>query len=124
VIHVNNLKTLAAAFAALSSLALSTTASAADPQPSHGHYEWRQGPQFGPRAPLTAPRRIWVNDEPTAPAEIAPADAMPTHGGHYEWRAVPQAGPRAPLRAPRRVWVPDRQTAGNQADMELPAPRN
>lgn len=27
---------------------------------STGHYAWRQVAQFGPRAPLPAPRRIWV----------------------------------------------------------------
>jgi hypothetical protein len=27
-----------------------------------GHYEWRSAPQYGPRAPLQAPRRVWVSD--------------------------------------------------------------
>lgn len=27
----------------------------------HDHYEWRSGPQFGPRAPLRASRRVWVS---------------------------------------------------------------
>lgn len=121
---MNTIKTLAAAFAALSSLALSTTASATGMQPSHGHYEWRQTPQFGPRAPVTAPRRIWVSDQPKANAEMAQADAMQMRGGHYEWRAVPQAGPRNAVPAPRRVWVPDQQMAVSQPETASSAPRN
>lgn len=27
---------------------------------AQGHYEWQRAPQYGPRAPLQAPRRIWV----------------------------------------------------------------
>jgi hypothetical protein len=27
-----------------------------------GHYEWRQSPQSGPRAPLQGARRVWVPD--------------------------------------------------------------
>lgn len=27
-----------------------------------GHYEWRQVPQYGPRAPLQSARRVWVPD--------------------------------------------------------------
>lgn len=119
---MNTIKTLAAALAALSTLALSTTAFAADTQPSHGHYEWRQAPQFGPRAPLAAPRRIWVSDVPAA-AQMAQADGMQM-GGHYEWRAVPQTGPRNAVPAPRRVWVSDRQMAANQPEMAAPAPRS
>lgn len=34
---------------------------ASDARPG-GHYEWRQVPQFGPKAPLTAPRHVWVPD--------------------------------------------------------------
>lgn len=37
--------------------------SAPDARPG-GHYEWRQMPQFGPKAPMTAPRRVWVPDAP------------------------------------------------------------
>lgn len=29
-----------------------------------GHYEWHQTPSYGPRAPLAAPRRVWVSDSP------------------------------------------------------------
>ncbi len=28
--------------------------------PAQGHYEWQRAPQSGPRAPLQAPRRVWV----------------------------------------------------------------
>jgi hypothetical protein len=27
-----------------------------------GHYEWRQAPNYGPRAPLQGARRVWVPD--------------------------------------------------------------
>lgn len=52
--------------AALAVLALSAASTAAfaensDRRPG-GHYEWHQVPQFGPKAPLTAPRRVWVPD--------------------------------------------------------------
>jgi hypothetical protein len=30
--------------------------------PAQGHYEWQRAPQSGPRAPLQAPRRVWVPD--------------------------------------------------------------
>jgi hypothetical protein len=29
---------------------------------AQGHYEWRRAPQSGPRAPLQAPRRVWIPD--------------------------------------------------------------
>ena len=29
---------------------------------AQGHYEWRQTPQYGPRAPLQSARRVWVPD--------------------------------------------------------------
>ena len=53
----------AAALAVLALGAASTVAFAADSgaRPG-GHYEWRQVPQFGPKAPMTAPRRVWVPD--------------------------------------------------------------
>ena len=52
--------------ATLAVLALGITSTAAfaadsDSRPG-GHYEWRQVPQFGPKAPLTAPHRVWVPD--------------------------------------------------------------
>jgi hypothetical protein len=27
---------------------------------AQGHYEWQRAPQSGPRAPLQAPRRVWI----------------------------------------------------------------
>jgi hypothetical protein len=30
--------------------------------PAQGHYEWQRAPQSGPRAPLQAPRRVWIPD--------------------------------------------------------------
>lgn len=33
---------------------------------SPGHYEWRARPQYGPRAPLLPPVRVWVPDAPEA----------------------------------------------------------
>ncbi|OAH44686.1 hypothetical protein AX777_20675 [Sphingobium yanoikuyae] len=70
---------------------------------SAGHYEWQQSPAYGPRAPLSAPKRVWV-----------PADKqMAMAGGHYEWRPAPSFGPRSPVTASRRVWVADdSQVAG------------
>lgn len=46
---------------AVASPALAQDAPAASAQ---GHYEWRQSPNYGPRAPFTAPRRVWVPDAP------------------------------------------------------------
>lgn len=56
----------AAIAVALSSFAVVSPAFAQDaPAPSaQGHYEWRQSPNYGPRAPFTAPRRVWVPDAP------------------------------------------------------------
>lgn len=51
---------LTAALAAAS--ILPAAAQAADQPAASGHYEWRAQPQFGPRAPLAAPRRVWVAD--------------------------------------------------------------
>ena len=53
----------AAALAVLALGAASTAAFAADSSARPGgHYEWRQVPQFGPKAPMAAPRRVWVPD--------------------------------------------------------------
>jgi hypothetical protein len=58
------MKTFTIAAALGAALIASAAAYAADaPQKSgSGHYEWRQVPQFGPKAPLTAPQRVWVPD--------------------------------------------------------------
>ncbi|MDF0490514.1 hypothetical protein PX554_20490 [Sphingomonas sp. H39-1-10] len=54
----------AAIAVALSTFAITAPAFAQDaPTASaRGHYEWRQSPNYGPRAPFTAPRRVWVSD--------------------------------------------------------------
>lgn len=51
-------------FAALGfALALPLPALAADgQQKGSGHYEWREVPQFGPRATGPARKRVWVPD--------------------------------------------------------------
>jgi hypothetical protein len=51
---------LTAALAA--AMILPAAAQAADQSAASGHYEWRAQPQFGPRAPLATPRRVWVAD--------------------------------------------------------------
>lgn len=52
-----------AAVAALSfGLASSPAFARVDAPPSGGHYEWREVPQFGPRATGTAHKRVWVAD--------------------------------------------------------------
>lgn len=38
--------------------ALASTPPAA--APGQGHFEWRAGTQASPRAPLSAPRRVWI----------------------------------------------------------------
>ena len=37
-----------------------------------GHWEWRSGPSYGPRAPIPAMRRVWVGDaQQTAACDCA-----------------------------------------------------
>ncbi len=60
---MNSLRFVAATFAALSLAGAAGAAFAQAPAgTSAGHYEWRSVPQYGPRAPLTAPQRVWVAD--------------------------------------------------------------
>jgi hypothetical protein len=66
---------LAAALAAAT--ILPAAAQAADQPATSGHYEWRVQPQFGPRAPLAAPRRVWVADSTQAASRDCPM--MATH---------------------------------------------
>ncbi len=90
-----------------------TAAMAAEATNTSGHYEWRAAPQNGPRAPLRAPVRIWVdasgNQQTDARRTTLDMAANEKSGGagHYEWRASRQFGPRAPIQAPMRVWVSD-----------------
>ncbi|MES2290916.1 MAG: hypothetical protein V4530_14370 [Pseudomonadota bacterium] len=81
---------------------------------SQGHYEWRAAPQFGPRAPLQAPKRVWISSD----AQVAQSETAHT-AGHYEWRTVAQnTGPRSPLLTSKRVWVADNaQMANCSCDM-------
>ena len=56
---------VAAAIVAASLSAFITAPAFAQSQastPGQGHYEWRQAPQYGPRAPLQSARRVWVPD--------------------------------------------------------------
>lgn len=61
---MKNFKQVAAIAAALTVLASTSPAFAADTAPASptGHYEWRGQPSFGPRAPTRAPIRVWVGD--------------------------------------------------------------
>lgn len=56
------MKTFSIIAAVAAAVATSVPAFAQDAgsPPSAGHYEWRAPPQFGPRAPLRAPVRVWV----------------------------------------------------------------
>lgn len=49
--------------------------------PRAGHFAWQAGTAAGPRAPLAAPRRVWVSSEPER-KQLASCD-------------MPCAGPRA-----------------------------
>lgn len=79
---MNSTKFFAAAMAALSTFALPAIAHAQEAAPSQGHYEWRQAQQYGPRAPIQPPRRVWVADNAEvancdcAMMKMAPADCM------------------------------------------------
>lgn len=90
-----------------------TAAMAAEATTATGHYEWRAAPQNGPRAPLRASVRIWVDASGIRQTEarqttLDMAANEPSGGaGHYEWRAPRQFGPRAPIQGPTRVWVND-----------------
>jgi hypothetical protein len=97
--------TFVAAIVAALSFAGVAHASPSQPDASSGHYEWRRAPTYGPRAPLVAPRRVWVPD----------TEQMAMSGGHYEWRSGPSFGPKSPFPVRRRVWVPDHAEAGDRA---------
>jgi hypothetical protein len=90
----------------------STAAMAAQPADANGHYEWRPAPQNGPRIPLQAPVRVWVDasrDQQMEAHRATPdviAHAQDRSAGRYEWYTPRQVGPRAPIQAPTRIWVP------------------
>jgi hypothetical protein len=54
-------RTAALAVLALGAVSTAAFATDSDARPG-GHYEWHQVPQHGPKAPLTAPQRVWVPD--------------------------------------------------------------
>jgi hypothetical protein len=73
---------LVAVFLGVSALVSASPALAStDGPPRAGHYEWQAGTAAGPRAPLAAPRRVWVSSAPEA-TQMASCD-------------VPCATPRA-----------------------------
>lgn len=49
--------------------------------PRQGHFEWRSTASTGPRAPLTAPQRVWVSSGSDA-GHMAACDDCPMMGGH------------------------------------------
>lgn len=49
--------------------------------PGQGHFEWRNTASAGPRAPLTAPRRVWVSSGSDAGHMAACGDCS-MMGGH------------------------------------------
>lgn len=56
-------KIVFAAFAAVVAVSTASASQAASQNPSQaGHWEWRSGPSYGPRAPIPASRRVWVAD--------------------------------------------------------------
>ena len=55
---------IAAAIIAAAISAFTIAPAFAQGEASQGHYEWQQTPQYGPRAPLQAPKRVWVPDAP------------------------------------------------------------
>jgi hypothetical protein len=62
---------IAAALVAASTSAFTIAPAFAQGHPAgQGHYEWRQAAQYGPRAPLQAPKRVWVSDG----AQVADCD--------------------------------------------------
>lgn len=50
------------------------------PAASAGHYEWRTQPQYGPRAPLRAPVRVWVPANSGEIAQSTNCDCAMMHG--------------------------------------------
>ncbi len=71
------MKTLLSIAAAVAAITSASVAFAHDAQPTSatGHYEWQTRPTVGPRAPLTAPARIWVSDA----KEVASCDCSMMH---------------------------------------------
>lgn len=59
-----------AAVSAATLLVSTASATAAAPINPAGHWEWQRTAQYGPRAAMTASRRVWIAD----PAAVAASD--------------------------------------------------
>lgn len=76
------MKTLKIAATIIASAFTFTSAFAQGGADCMGHYEWRSAPQYGPRAPMQAPKRVWVQDHAQMAKRIcdmmkmSPADCM------------------------------------------------
>lgn len=89
-------------FYALLGVALAAPVAAFAGEPDHsqqsGHYEWRQSPNYGPRAPFTSPRRVWVPDAPQMAncncdmMKMSAADCMKEMQGMASPSSAPSAG--------------------------------
>jgi hypothetical protein len=79
---MKTLKIAAAIIAASASAFAFAPAFAQDGASGAGHYEWRTVPQYGPRAPLQARKRVWVPDNAQMAncncdmMKMSPADCM------------------------------------------------
>jgi hypothetical protein len=107
---------------ALGVAAASLGGASAAAQTLPGHFEWRSTVPPGPRAPLTAPRRVWIDNRPSdqgQPSTPKSAAGVSSSAGHYVWKPSPEWGPRSPARAPVRVWVADKPE--NARDVRHPA---
>lgn len=58
------MKTLLSIAAALAAFTSASAALAQDARSATGHYEWQSQRQYGPRAPVRAPVRVWVSYAP------------------------------------------------------------
>lgn len=52
--------TVLAAMAAVLTVSAPAFAQNTTPPAETGHWEWQSQPSYGPRAPLRAPKRVWV----------------------------------------------------------------
>lgn len=79
---MKTLKIAAAIIAASASTFTFAPAFAQEGASGTGHYEWRSAPQYGPRAPMQAPKRVWVPDQAQMAnckcdmMKMSPADCM------------------------------------------------
>ncbi len=89
---MKTLLSIAATIAAITSASVAF-AHDAPASSSSGHYEWQSRPTVGPRAPLTAPTRVWVSDT----KEVASCDCAMMHETAMaaDCMGVPQTGASA-----------------------------